>query len=112
MITMQDLDEAIAECQGQPHPNANTCIKLAAFLTIKQSMTPQESVGSEQKRDISTYSYSSSVNDAIIAYDSGTEFSEKINGKPINNVLNLMDELMTTLQAMKPRLYSAVLEKL
>ena len=34
MITEQDLLEAIAECQGQRNPNANTCIKLAAYYII------------------------------------------------------------------------------
>ena len=38
MITEKDLQEAIAEGQGQRNPNANTCIKLAAFLTIRKEM--------------------------------------------------------------------------
>ena len=40
MITEQDLQEAIAECQGERHPNANTCMKLAAFYTIKNELYP------------------------------------------------------------------------
>lgn len=36
MIKLEDLEEAIAECQGQRNPNADTCIKLAAFYTIKR----------------------------------------------------------------------------
>ena len=35
MITEMDLQEAIAECQGKRNPNADTCIKLAAFYIIK-----------------------------------------------------------------------------
>ena len=42
MITEQDLREAIAECQGQRNPNANTCIKLAAYYTILQNMTEKK----------------------------------------------------------------------
>ena len=38
MITERDLQEAIAECNGERNPNANTCIKLAAFLTIQKEM--------------------------------------------------------------------------
>ena len=38
MITEKDLQEAIAECQGQRNPNASTCIKLAAFLTIQKEL--------------------------------------------------------------------------
>ena len=42
MITKHDLQEAIAECEGQRNPTANTCIKLAAFYTIKQHLFPDE----------------------------------------------------------------------
>jgi hypothetical protein len=38
MITEKDLKEAIAECEGERNPNANTCIKLAAFYTILDNM--------------------------------------------------------------------------
>ena len=38
MITEKDLQEAIAECQGERNPNANTCIKLAAFYTIRNEL--------------------------------------------------------------------------
>lgn len=111
MITMQDLDEAIAECQGQPHPTANTCIKLAAFLTIKQFMNDQENAY-EGLTAVPGFSYSLSPNLKVISYNSGTPFSEKINGKSSDEVLELMDELMTTLQAINPRLYASVMRKL
>ena len=42
MITEKDLQEAIAECQGQRNPNANTCIKLAAFYTIRRELFGEE----------------------------------------------------------------------
>lgn len=111
MITMQDLDEAIAECQGQPHPTANTCIKLAAFLTIKQFISDQENVY-EGLAAVTGSSYSLSPNLKVISYNSGTPFSEKINGKSSDEVLELMDELMTALQAINPRLYASVMRKL
>ncbi len=41
MITEHDLQEAIAECQGKRNPDANTCIKLAAFYTIKEHLFPK-----------------------------------------------------------------------
>ena len=42
MITEKDLQEAIAECEGQRNPNANTCVKLAAFYIIKDHLFPQQ----------------------------------------------------------------------
>ena len=56
MITEQDLAAAIAECQGKRNPDAATCIKLAAFYTIRDAMFPENTekiVSGTQER----YSY-------------------------------------------------------
>ena len=42
MITEEELQEAIAECQGQRNPNANTCLKLASYLTILDHQKAEE----------------------------------------------------------------------
>ena len=50
MITLDDLEAAIAECEGERNPNANTCIKLAAYYTIlneKQGKPPVYSYSAE-----------------------------------------------------------------
>ena len=41
MITEHDLQAAIAECQGKRNPDASTCIKLAAFYTIRNHLFPE-----------------------------------------------------------------------
>ena len=101
MIKLQDVSEAIAECEGVRHPNANTCLKLAALYTIRENMTkePTEPV---------RYSYATAPTD----YQSNTEFGRIVQGKDSAEVLAVMDELMTTLQGMIPRLYDGVLSKL
>ena len=101
MITEQELREAIAECQGQRNPNANTCIKLASYYTIldhmdKEIIQPQ----------IQSYSFASAP------YSSNTEFGQRIANMDINDVLTVMDELMTTLSIINPRLYNGVMAKL
>lgn len=98
MITEKDLREAIAECQGERNPNANTCIKLAAYYTILNEIIPKEPA------------YSFSV--GPVEYDSGTEFAELIRGRPTDEVMPVIDELMTTLNVINPRLYAGVLRKL
>ncbi len=103
MITMHDLDEAIAECQGQPHPNANTCIKLAAYLTIKESMK-------EQDRTSGGVSFAAQPQQASLS--SGSAFAKKIEGLPLEKILTLFDEVMETLQAINPPLYAAIMRKL
>ena len=108
MISLQDLEAAIAECQGVPNPKANTCIKLAAFLTIKEAL-----YGDYDKRDdIPNYSYSTVPDEQVITFNSGTAFSDRINGKPVKEVIVLFDEVMDTLQALNPPLYASIMRKL
>lgn len=103
MITREDLQEAIAECQGVRNPTANTCIKLAAFLTI------QEHLYGEQP-DFSGASCQPKPS-AVSAY-SGSEFSDAVDGKPEQSVMAVLDELMETLAVLSPKLYAATLRKL
>lgn len=105
MILEQDLREAIAECQGKRNPDANTCIKLAAYFTILQNMYP------EQKTEPAFYQAASGFN-PVIEFDSGTEFSKAVNGRNPSEIMPVIDELMTTLQVLHPRLYDGVLNKL
>ena len=42
MIKEEDLQEAIAECQGVRNPNANTCLKLASYYTILDHTKEEE----------------------------------------------------------------------
>jgi hypothetical protein len=109
VITEKDLQEAISECQGQKNPNANTCLKLAAFYTIREHM-----YGNQNKTDtpavypVPAYSYATGPNE----YDSESEFYSIVRRKNMNDVLSVMDELMDTLNVINPRLYESVLAKL
>lgn len=98
MITEKELYEAIAECQGQRNPNANTCLKLASYYTILDHI----------EKDEPSYSFAPPP----VTYESETEFSKRIADKDINEVLAVFDELMTTLSIINPRLYQGVMRKL
>ena len=109
MITERDLEQAIAECQGERNPNANTCIKLAAFYTIRQEM-----FGKAEQVNAPSYSYASAepVDTRTIDYESDTDFSRMITGRPSEEIWPIIDELMSTIQVLMPRLYNAVMRKL
>ena len=112
MITEQDLQEAIAECQGVRNPNASTCLKLAAFLTIQRELYGKKDDEIAQVYAyVPTHSYSYDTG-PIIEYNSATEFSKIISGMDQQDVLLVIDELMTTLQVVQPRIYASVLRKL
>ena len=110
MITEQDLQEAIAECQGERNPNAQTCIKLAAFYTILDNIRKPEPQGFG-----ASYTAAPTVIDTgerFIDYQRDTELSKLIDGKDAVKVWAVMDELMQTVKMLMPPLYSGVVDKL
>ena len=109
MITEQDLREAIAECEGERNPNANTCIKLAAFYTIRDHLFPTNSTESAKWSPPVNYSY---AEPPVVGYTSDSDFGRLIDGMEWDSVLPVMDELMDTLRVMMPKLYEGVMRKL
>lgn len=106
MITIDDLRAAIAECQGERNPNANTCMKLAAYYTILRELEPENK---------SPYSYNSApVLPPVksVGYVSGSDFGGAVNGKDEAAVWALLDELIVTLEAIQPRLYAGFMRRL
>ena len=119
MITEQDLTEAIAECVGKRNPDANTCIKLAAYYTIMNEMYGNKDQSADVGNMVPNYSYASppadSTDEQYIDFNSESEFSQTINGLPVNDVLAVLDELMETLKFVNTKtnkLYREVMRKL
>ncbi len=108
MITEHDLAEAIAECEGQRNPSANTCLKLAAFYIIRDKMYPAKQEIREEvmnKQPLYTNYSRSSENEQ-------SEFRQVIRSIDSEKLLSIMDELMTTLKVVMPKLYDGVMQKL
>lgn len=107
MITEKDLQEAIAECKGQRNPNANTCIKLAAYYTILDHMHDDTQEGPQ------TYSFAPMPTTGdTVGYDGPSDFAQKIYGRDSTEMWALMDELMNTLSVLNPKLYAGVMRKI
>lgn len=105
MITEQDLQEAIAECQGMRNPTVSTCIKLAALYTVKNELYGKNE--QLQAYTMPSYSYSPGME-----YESNSEFWERAKSMPANELFALLDELMDTLSITNPRLYNAFMMRL
>ena len=105
MITIDDLKAAIAECEGERNPNANTCMKLSAYYILLREK--------QGKPDTSRYSSAPapSVSETVDYY-SDTEFGQLVQDKPIKDVMSVMDELLSHLSAVQPRMYDGTLRKL
>ena len=108
MITEKDLQEAIAECQGQRNPNASTCIKLAAYYTIQRELYGEHNTSVK----IPVYSRAGPSAEEHVDYTGDSEFSRIIDGMLARDAWAVMDELMSILQATNPRLYAGVIRKL
>lgn len=109
MITEKDLKDAIAECQGERHPKASTCIKLAAFYTIYDHLYPSQT--ELPVEELSRYSYQSTDEEVIGGYGD-SEFLRLIAGRKAEDIWIIMNELMDTLSVLNPKLYSSVMYKI
>ena len=106
MITLNDLETAIAKCQGEENPNAQTCIKLAAYYTIREAMFggPPATAPMEPEQPPGP--------EAFVAFDGRTKFAEAVQGLPAAAVWSVMEELMDVLGATNQRLYDGVMREL
>lgn len=103
MITEQDLLEAIAECQGERNPNANTCIKLAAYYTILNQLSDSVKPAPKTRRPDDRYSFASSAD---------TEFAKLVEGLPVDKVWGVMGELMDVIKVTNISLYNGVMRRI
>lgn len=117
MITEYDVSAAIAECLGKRDPDANTVRTLAALYTIKEHLFPENKSLQSQEKNMSyadSYSYAPAPDQKpyTISLDSDTEFSRVIEGRAPEEIMPLMDEMMSLLQVVYPKCYNAVMAKL
>lgn len=118
MITEHDLQEAIAECEGQRNPNANTCIKLAAFYTIRNNMFPKTDAQAPEPLLPHSYSFVADTSTNVetgaeaVMIDSDTDFAKAVSKLPQSTAWDIMDELMSTLAVLNPRLYASAMRKI
>lgn len=109
MIRKDELDEAIASCQGQQSPNASTCLKLASYYTIRDHL-----YGAQPATDSQQYSYDAprQVTETVVGYLGDSEFAEAVDGMDAQQAWAIIDELMDILQVTHNRLYQGVMRKI
>jgi hypothetical protein len=114
LIYERDLDESIARYQGEVNPSIETCRKLAACLIVKRELFGEHERLPVVAENATSYSYAAAPVpvDTHITYTSDTEFSRVIDGRKPEDVWPIIDELMSTVQVLMPRLYDGVMRKL
>lgn len=98
MLTKREIIDAIRECEDSPASYQN-CQRLATFYTIYDHMFPPE-----RQSEIKT--------ETVIEDYGKSDFLLSVGRKNAEKVWNVMDELMSTLQAVNPKLYDGVLRKI
>lgn len=125
MITEKDLQEAIAECQGVRNPNANTAIKLAAFLTIQRELfekSEQLATTQDFRAVAPAYSYaappelpeaySRQNGETAVGNYGDSDFLRAVAGKDPARMWEIMDELMEDLKMLNERVYNGVMRRI
>lgn len=105
MVTRQELDEAIRECEGAPASYA-VCQKLAVLYTVRDYL--YGNLGSR----VSHASDDGRKREDMIGDYGDSEFLRSVCGKAAANVWNILGELMDTLQIINPRLYDGVMRRI
>lgn len=113
MITERELLDAIRECEAAP-VSYSTCEKLSCFYTlydhlfgekpepVAYSYAPIAYSGSEEPIEEKKRIYSNGGSDFLIAID----------GKDMDAVLKVVDDLLDTIRVLNPRVYNGMLKKL
>lgn len=112
MITEFDLKQAIAECKAERNPNANTCIKLAAYYTIYEHLYPKDTETHEEPKAPVIEANTREIVADIVGDYGDNEFYNAIKGKNAADMWAVMNELMETISVMSPRLYEGVMHQL
>lgn len=98
MLTKREILDAIRECE-ESVVSYRDCQRLATFYAIYDHMFPPE-MQSEIKAETVIEDYGNS------------DFLLSVGGKNAGKVWKVIDELMSTLQAINPKLYDGVMQKI
>lgn len=108
MVTRQELDEAIRECEGEPATYA-VCQKLAVLYTVRDYL-----YGGEDRRVsyAAAPAENTSAEEILIGDHGNSDFLRSVCGCDADAVWAILDELMETLAVINRRLYDGVMRRI
>lgn len=109
MLERREVEERIAEIRNKRDQTETECVKLAAFLIIRDDFD-KEAVGSYG--DAAPNLMTAPIVKTIIGDYGDTEFLQMIAGMESEHVWSVMAEAMESLKVMEPRFYAGILRKL
>lgn len=100
MISKRELVDAICELESNPR-SYQDCAKLATFYSLYDHLYPDVVQG-----------YSGQSGSETVGRYGDSEFLQAVADKDSVFAWGLMDELMSAIQVLHPRLYDSVLQRL
>ena len=99
MLNRRELLNAINECESA-NDNFQNCQKLATLYILYDHLYADRAEPEVER-----------IQMQIVQTDKDSDFMSAINGKQVESVLDLVDELMQTIKILHPRLYDSALRK-
>lgn len=109
MLERREVEERIAEIRNKRDQTETECVKLAAFLIIRDDFD-KGAVGSYG--DAAPNPMTAPIAETVIGEHGDSEFLQLIAHRDADHVWAVLDEAMETLRATEPRFYAGILRKL
>lgn len=109
MLSEYDLLSEIDKYNAKKNLTPDECIRLAAFYTILNCQYPLEAA--EPTQPPMSMANEETI-EKTITVDGDSEFFTAIDGRKSSEIWAIMDELMSTLEVLNPRLYGGVMRKI
>lgn len=103
MIKLDELNEAILECENADRHTYDDCIRLAALYTIRRQLYGDSENTAVQARE---------KQQDVIGNYGDSDFLQLSHGKSVEKMMAIFDELMTALEITNTRLYDGVMRKI
>lgn len=108
MLERRDVEERIAEIKGKRNQTESECMKLAAYIIIRDDFDKSTggSYGDAAPAPVKP------IAEAVIGDYGDTEFLQIIAGRNPDDVWPIIAEAMESLKLMEPRFYAGILRKI
>lgn len=108
MLERRDLEEHIAEIKNKRNQTESECIKLAAFVILRDELQREEADGGYGD----AAPHSATVAETIIGTHGDSDFLQLIVGQDADRVWTIINEAMETLKATEPRFYAGIMRRI
>lgn len=113
MISERELIEAIRECENSPTSFQN-CERLSVFYTVYDHLYGKsDGIKDESSQDSPSKQEVGEIEKEIIFVPEATsDFLRAVKGIDANYFWKVMDELISTIEVINPRLYEGLMKRL